>query len=116
MTPTLDSILRHGAAAHGEPRPRHRRGDGERAAFGVRACLPFLLGIYAGNVLIETDPITDTLFKLGVLTCIILFVNGSWLVFSGVFASFIRSPKIGRAFNIVMAMLLLVSVALAVKP
>ena len=72
--------------------------------------------LYAGNVLIETDPITDTLFKLGVLTCIMLFVNGTWLVFGGVFASFIRSPKIGRAFNVTMAILLLVSVALAVKP
>ncbi|MEO9900788.1 LysE family translocator [Nisaea sp.] len=72
--------------------------------------------LYAGNVLIETDPIMDTLFKLGVLTCIMLFVNGSWLVFGGVFANLIRSPKIGRAFNITMAILLLVSVALAVKP
>ncbi|MEQ8333573.1 LysE family translocator [Nisaea sp.] len=72
--------------------------------------------LYAGNVLIETDPVMDMLFKLGVLTCVMLCVNGTWLVFGGIFASFIRSPKIGRAFNIIMAILLLVSVALAVTP
>jgi len=72
--------------------------------------------LYAGNVLIETDPIHDTLTKLAILTCVMLFVNGSWLVFGGVFANLIRSPRAGRAFNVTMAILLLVSVALAVIP
>jgi threonine/homoserine/homoserine lactone efflux protein len=72
--------------------------------------------LYAGNILIETDPIRDTLTKLAILTCVMLFVNGSWLVFGGIFANLIRSPKVGRAFNITMAVLLLVSVALAVIP
>ncbi|UUX51344.1 LysE family translocator [Nisaea acidiphila] len=72
--------------------------------------------LYAGNILIESDPIRDTLTKLAILTCVMLFVNGSWLVFGGIFAGFIRSPRIGRAFNITMAILLLVSVALAVIP
>ena len=72
--------------------------------------------LYAGNILIENDPVQDTLTKLAVLTCVMLFVNGSWLVFGGVFANLIRSPKIGRAFNVTMAILLLASVALAVIP
>ncbi|WP_420403739.1 LysE family translocator [Nisaea sp.] len=85
------------------------------ALINVKAYTVFT-ALYAGNVLIEADPIRDTLAKLAFLTCVMLFVNGSWLVFGGLFANLIRSPKIGRAFNITMAVLLLVSVALAVIP
>lgn len=85
------------------------------ALINVKAYTVFS-ALYASNILIPGDPIRDTLAKLSVLTCVMLFVNGSWLIFGGIFAGFIRSPRIGRAFNITMAILLLVSVTLAVIP
>lgn len=72
--------------------------------------------LYAGNTLIAEDAVSDTLFKLAVLTCVMLFVNGTWMAFGGMISNLIQTPRAGRIFNITMAVLLLASVALAVAP
>lgn len=72
--------------------------------------------LYASHTLIEGAPVADTAFKYAILTCIMMSVNTLWLIFGGVFAGLIRTPRIGRAFNVTMAVFLLLSVALAAVP
>lgn len=103
MVPALDSVLALLAMALpliGSPGPAIFAVTANGAAFGVRASIPFRFGIYCR-----------------VFAVLCLTASGlTGLVFGGIFAGLVRSPRIERDFNVSMAILLLVSVALAAPP
>ena len=60
------------------------------------------------------NPATDAALKIAVLFGVIVIVNSAWLILGASFSKLLRHPKVGRAANIVFAMLLVLSVAAAV--
>ena len=69
--------------------------------------------VYAGNSLVPGDIALDTTFKIAALALVILLVNSIWLVFGAMISARLRDPRKGRIANILFAILLLASVALA---
>lgn len=69
--------------------------------------------LYAGHTLAPDDPIRDATLKLLGLSMMIVFANGSWLLFGAALSGLLRHPTAGRIANITFAVLLVGSVALA---
>lgn len=69
--------------------------------------------VYSGNRLLPDDPMLDALAKIGALSLVIIVVNSAWLLFGSALSSLLRDPKKGRIANIVFAIMLVGSVALA---
>lgn len=72
--------------------------------------------VYAGNVVNEAGLLLDSVAKILTLALLILGVNAVWLLFGAGFARYLRHPTIGRIANVTFALLLVLSVALAVGP
>jgi threonine/homoserine/homoserine lactone efflux protein len=70
--------------------------------------------VYAGNTVTEASLLLDTAAKILTLAILILAVNVAWLLFGAAFARYLRHPTIGRAANVVFAVLLVLSVAVAI--
>jgi threonine/homoserine/homoserine lactone efflux protein len=70
--------------------------------------------VYSGNVLAEGDLVADGLLKIAILTGMIVAINSVWLVFGSMVSALLHDPRQARAANIAFAVLLLISVALAV--
>ncbi|SDG78947.1 LysE family translocator [Roseospirillum parvum] len=69
--------------------------------------------VYAGHTLVADDPTVDALYKLVALTLVIVIVNTAWLAFGALFSRVLTNPVAGRAVNIIFAIMLVVSVGLA---
>lgn len=69
--------------------------------------------VYASVVIVPDQPSLDASAKLAALFGVIVMVNSSWLVLGAFFARLLRNPRTGRAINLLFALLLVLSVALA---
>lgn len=70
--------------------------------------------VYSSHRLYEASLAADTFSKVLALTLVIVLVNSAWLAFGSSLSRFLRSPRSGRIANLVFALLLVASVALAV--
>jgi len=71
--------------------------------------------VYAGHSVVPGDLALDAVVKIAALTLVIVAVNGTWLVFGALIARVLHDPRMGRIANIAFAVLLVVSVALALS-
>lgn len=69
--------------------------------------------VYASVVIVPEQPILDASAKLATLFGIIVIVNTSWLVLGAFLARVLRQPRTGDVINLLFAMLLVLSVAMA---
>ena len=74
------------------------------AAFGA---------VYASVVIVPEQPTLDAAAKLATLLGVIVIVTTSWLVLGAFLARVLRHPRTGRVVNLLFAMLLVFSVAMA---
>ncbi len=71
------------------------------AAFGA---------VWAGRSLVPGAPLEDAAAKLAALAPVVVVVNSLWLLFGAALAARLRDPRLGRAFNRALALLLVLSV------
>jgi threonine/homoserine/homoserine lactone efflux protein len=69
--------------------------------------------VYATHLVVAGDPMLDAAAKIAALAPVIVVVNMTWLGFGALFARWLSHPVLGRAVNVVFAILLVVSVAAA---
>ncbi|MHC5653764.1 LysE family translocator [Stappia sp. ICDLI1TA098] len=69
--------------------------------------------VYAGHTLVAQDLRADAFGKLAALTVVIVIVNTLWLAFGATFSKALTNPVVGRAVNIVFAVMLVASVGFA---
>ncbi len=69
--------------------------------------------VYSGNNLLPGDLLLDAAAKILALLAVIVLVNATWLVFGSAFSLVLRDPRRGRIANVAFAVLLVLSVALA---
>lgn len=69
--------------------------------------------VYAGQTIFAEDLLADTIAKLLALTFVIIVVNAAWLAFGSVFSQLLSHPRLGRMANIAFALMLVVSVGVA---
>ena len=69
--------------------------------------------VYASHTILKDNLALDTAAKIMTLFTVIVIVNASWLMFGSVFARFLRNPRAGRIANITFAVLLVLSMGLA---
>lgn len=69
--------------------------------------------VYAGHSVIEGDLALDAAAKVAALTLVIVLVNSTWLVFGSMIAALLHDPVKARLTNVTFAVLLVVSVGLA---
>ena len=74
------------------------------AAFGA---------VYASVVIVPEQPALDAATKLATLLGVIVIVTTSWLVLGAFLARILRHPRTGRVINLLFAILLVLSVAMA---
>lgn len=71
--------------------------------------------VYSSVTVVAGDPLADAVTKIAALGLVIVAVNGTWLAFGALFSRWLRDPVLGRAVNIVFAVLLVVSVVAAIR-
>ncbi|MEC9347269.1 MAG: LysE family transporter [Pseudomonadota bacterium] len=69
--------------------------------------------VYANVIVVAGDPFGDAVAKVATLSAVIVVVNSAWMLFGAAFARVLSSPRLGRAVNIVFALLLVASVVVA---
>lgn len=69
--------------------------------------------VYSGHTLFRDNVVLDAAAKCVALLAVIAIVNTSWLIFGSVFSRHLRNPRAARMVNIVFAVLLVVSVVIA---
>ena len=72
-----------------------------------------MAALYSGFVLILHRPEVDAAVKTGILVAIITTVNIGWLLVGAVLTRFFRTPRSNRVINAAFAVLLVISVGLA---
>lgn len=72
-----------------------------------------MTALFSGFVLLVGEAFADALAKGVVLLCIILTVNTCWLHVGAALTRLFRSPRANRVINVAFAVLLVVSVAIA---
>ncbi len=70
--------------------------------------------VFSSSVVVPGDPALDAVVKFTVMLAIVTPINISWLLLGASLSRILRHPTTGRAINIVFAILLVLSVALAV--
>ncbi len=70
--------------------------------------------VYASVVIVPDQPGLDASVKVAALFGVIVIVNSSWLALGAVLARLLRRPRSGRAINLLFALLLVLSVVMAV--
>lgn len=73
-----------------------------------------MAALFSGHVLVEGDGLADSLWKAALLLATICVVNILWLSLGAGMARLLHEPRTARIVNICFAILLLLSVALAV--
>ena len=74
-----------------------------------------MAALFSGFVLVRERVAIDAAVKIAVLTLVITAVNVLWLLAGAMMTRFFRDPRSNRIINVVFAILLLASVALAIK-
>jgi len=74
-----------------------------------------MAALFSGFVLLRGQLALDAGVKIAILTAVIVFVNVLWLLSGALLTRFFRDPRSNRIINIVFAVLLLASVAIAVR-
>jgi threonine/homoserine/homoserine lactone efflux protein len=69
--------------------------------------------VYAGHSVVADDLAADAAVKVAALTLVIVLVNSTWLVFGSMISALLHDPVKARVANILFAVLLVASVALA---
>lgn len=72
-----------------------------------------MAAMFSGTVLVQNNPLGDSLWKAGLLLGTICVVNLIWLMIGASMTTFLRNERTSRIVNILFAILLLVSVAFA---
>jgi threonine/homoserine/homoserine lactone efflux protein len=85
-------------------------GVGNPKAYAAMAALA------SGFVLAIDRPVLDVAIKALLLAAVIAIVNVAWLLLGAALTRVFRDPKMNRVINIIFAILLIVSVAFALKP
>ena len=70
--------------------------------------------LFSGFVVVPNDVTGDAVFKGLVLFVLLSMIDVSWLIAGNALRHFFHDPKVSRRINLAFAVLLLVSVALAV--
>ncbi|MBT3370029.1 MAG: LysE family translocator [Rhodospirillaceae bacterium] len=70
--------------------------------------------VFSSFVVMPGEPVLDAVVKFTVMLAIVTPINISWLLLGASLSRILRHPRTGRAINIVFAVLLVLSVALAV--
>lgn len=73
-----------------------------------------MAALFSGFVLLRERLALDAVVKIALLTAVIVAVNLLWLLAGAMMTRFFRDPRSNRIVNVVFAVLLLVSVVLAV--
>lgn len=71
--------------------------------------------VYAGHTLVADDLAVNSICKLAALALVIVVVNTAWLAFGAFFSRMLTNPAIGRAANVLFAIMLVVSVGFALQ-
>ena len=74
-----------------------------------------MAALFSGFVLLRGRVALDAGVKIALLTAVIVFVNVLWLLSGALLTRFFRDPRSNRIINITFAVLLLASVAIAVR-
>jgi threonine/homoserine/homoserine lactone efflux protein len=74
-----------------------------------------MAALFSGFVLLRGRLALDAGVKIALLTAVIVFVNVLWLLSGALLTRFFRDPRSNRIINVVFAVLLLASVAIAVR-
>ena len=74
-----------------------------------------MAALFSGFVLLRDRLALDAGVKIALLTAVIVLVNVLWLLSGALLTRFFRDPRSNRIINIAFAVLLLASVALAVR-
>jgi threonine/homoserine/homoserine lactone efflux protein len=74
-----------------------------------------MAALFSGFVLLRGQLAFDVAAKIAVLTVLIAAVNVAWLMLGALLTRFFRDPRTNRIVNVTFAVLLLASVALAVR-
>jgi threonine/homoserine/homoserine lactone efflux protein len=74
-----------------------------------------MAALFSGFVLLRERLALDAAFKIALLTVVIGAVNVLWLLAGTMMTRFFRDPRTNRAINVAFAVLLLASVAVAVR-
>jgi threonine/homoserine/homoserine lactone efflux protein len=74
-----------------------------------------MAALFSGFVLLRTSVALDVVVKIALLTVLIAAVNVAWLLTGALLTRFFREPRTNRIVNVTFAVLLLVSVVLAVR-
>ncbi len=74
-----------------------------------------MAALFSSFVLVRDSLAIDALSKTAVLVIVIAAVNLAWMLAGAVLSRFFRDPRTNRIVNVTFAILLLVSVALAVR-
>lgn len=69
--------------------------------------------VYAGYSITPEHLLLDTFLKFIALAFMAAVVNTAWLVFGSTFSRFLEDPSVGRAINIAFAIMLVLSVGVA---
>ncbi|MEM6904546.1 MAG: LysE family transporter [Pseudomonadota bacterium] len=69
--------------------------------------------LFSGFVLIEGDPVGDNLLKVGLLCPFAFLINITWMQVGTAIARRLQNPRASRILNVVFAVALVVSVAMA---
>jgi threonine/homoserine/homoserine lactone efflux protein len=69
--------------------------------------------VYAGHTLVADNVTADAVYKLAALVLVIVIVNTVWLAFGATFSMMLTNPAVGRAANVLFAIMLVTSVGFA---
>ncbi len=70
--------------------------------------------VYSSVQVVPSDPLADATVKVAALCLVIVSVNSLWLGFGSVFSRVLQTPRAARVANVSFAVLLVLSVGLAV--
>jgi threonine/homoserine/homoserine lactone efflux protein len=88
-------------------------GAGLFLAFGNPKAYAAMSALATGFTLAAGQPAIDLTLKLAVLFVVLCVVGAAWLLLGTAITRFIRSPAAGRTINVIFAVLLIASAALA---
>jgi len=82
-------------------------------AIGNPKAFAAISAVYIGHTVVTSSAVVDSVVKTGVLFLVIVGVNALWLFTGNAFSALLKDPVKGRMANILFAVLLLISVGLA---
>jgi threonine/homoserine/homoserine lactone efflux protein len=75
-----------------------------------------MAALYSGFVLVQGRLMVDVAAKMTVLVLVMVIVNVAWLLAGAALTGLFREPRTNRLINVIFAVLLVASVALALLP